>query len=69
MDIFQEKRKQQYLILAIIGMVLIAIGILSYDRFSEKSAIMPIVETNQYRKPVINWAVFEDPQFKELQLQ
>jgi hypothetical protein len=68
MDIFQEKKKQKYLILVGVGMVLIAVGVLSYGRFSNRDIIMPGIEVNQYRKPIINWAVLESPELKELQI-
>ncbi len=70
MDFFQAKKKQQYLILVAVGMVLIAVGVLSYGRFSDKTdMMMPNIEVNQYRKPIINWAVLESPELKELQIQ
>jgi hypothetical protein len=68
MDFFQEKKKQKYLILASVGMVLIAAGVLSYGRFSDRDIIMPDIEINQYRKPIINWAALESPELKELQI-
>lgn len=68
MDFFQEKKKQQYLILVAAGMILIAAGILFYGRFSDKDIMSPSIETNQYRKPIINWAVLESPGLKELQI-
>jgi hypothetical protein len=68
MDIFKEKQKQQYLILAAIGMIIIAAGILFYGSFADKNVLAPDVRTNQYRKPVINWAILESPELKELQI-
>lgn len=68
MDFFQEKKKQKYLILVTIGMVSIAVGVLSYGRFSDRDIIMPSIEVNQYRKPIINWAVLESSELKELQI-
>ena len=68
MDFFQEKKKQQYLILAALGMILIAVGILSYGRFSDRGIMSPDIEANQYRKPIINWAIFESPELQKLQL-
>ena len=68
MDIFKEKKRQQYLVLAVIGMVIIAIGILSYGSFSDKNVFAPDAQINKYKKPVINWAILEDPELKELQI-
>lgn len=68
MDIFKEKQKQQYLILVIIAMIIIAIGILLYGNYSNKNVFAPDLQTNKYRKPIINWAILEDPELKELQI-
>ena len=69
MDFFQEKKKQKYLILMAVGMVLITVGVLVYGRFSDRTdMVMPNIEVNQYRKPIINWAVLESPELKELQI-
>ena len=69
MDFFQEKKKQKYLILVIVSMIIIMVGVLSYDRFSDRTdMMMPNIEANQYRKPIINWAVLESPELKELQI-
>lgn len=68
MDIFKEKQKQQYLILVAIGMIIIAAGILFYGNFSDKNVSAPDVQASQYRKPVINWAILESPELKELQI-
>ena len=68
MDIFKEKQKQQYLILAAIAMIIIAIGILSYGSFSNKNVFVPDMQIDKYEKPIINWAVLENPELKELQI-
>lgn len=68
MDIFKEKQRQQYLILVAIGMIIVAVGILSYGSFSDKNILAPDVQINKYRKPIINWAILESPELKELQI-
>ncbi|MCK4355276.1 hypothetical protein KAW43_02975 [Candidatus Parcubacteria bacterium] len=68
MDFFQQKKKQQYLILAIVGMVIITAGILFYGNYSKRPSTNYILETKEYKKPIINWEVLEDPALKELQI-
>lgn len=69
MDIFKEKQRQQYLILVAVGMIIVAFGILSYGgSFFDKNVLAPDVQINKYRKPIINWAILESPELKELQI-
>lgn len=69
MDIFQEKKKQQYLVLLIIAMVIGTAGILLYSGYADKPPAGPdITETDKYKKPVINWHVLESAEMKELRM-
>ncbi len=68
MDFFKQKKRQQYLILAAAGMAIATAGILIYGNYSKTPSTSHILETKEYRKPIINWDVLEDPALKELQI-